>query len=464
MARKIAWQPQMGPQTAFVLCPAFEVMYGGAVGGGKTDALLGDFAEGIDKYGAAWRGVFFRRHFPDMDDVIARSREIYGPVYGDKCYNASKFIWNFPSGATLSFRALEKDNDVYKYQGQQFSWVGWDELTQWPTPFPYTFMMTRARSAKGAPVRIRSATNPGSVGHHWVKARFIDIGYPNIPQKIRTRSGESYYRVFIPAKLEDNQVLMKADPAYADRVFELHDERYAEALRYGDWNIVAGAAFTEWRQHIHVIPNGPVPLDRPIMRGLDWGYKKPYGALWGWQTNDGDVIWGGELYGYGGNPNVGSEEQPEVVLEKILAWEQGWEIPPTRGWIDGQTDEEAGAKDSIFRRLGGRRMWKPWPKGPNSRVNQKQLLHQFLSVTNDKTRMMFMERCAHTIRTLPTLPSSKTNLEDIDTDSEDHLYDVVRGVTAAKFMPSKKQIQQQQMRRRMARMEMNMDQPDCGGF
>ena len=120
---KIAWEAQEGPQRLFIECPAFECMYGGAIGGGKTDALLGDFAAGMNA-GSAWRGVYFRRFFPDMDDVIHRSMEIFGPVYGEKCYSASRHQWNFPNGAVLQFRALEKDMDVYKFQGQQYCLEG----------------------------------------------------------------------------------------------------------------------------------------------------------------------------------------------------------------------------------------------------------------------------------------------------------------------------------------------------
>jgi hypothetical protein len=104
-AKIIAWQPQEGPQDLFVRCPAFEAFYGGAVGGGKTDALLGDFARGIE-LGSAWVGVYFRKHFPDMDDVIRRSFEIFGPVYGRDCYSASKYQWNFPDRWRSSSSAL----------------------------------------------------------------------------------------------------------------------------------------------------------------------------------------------------------------------------------------------------------------------------------------------------------------------------------------------------------------------
>ena len=109
----VIWTPQPGPQTLFLSCPAIECLFGGAVGGGKSDALLGDFSRGLGT-GPSWKGVYFRRNFPDMDSIIRRSMEIFGPIFGPKCFSWSKYEWNFPGGELLQFRGMEKDGDVYK--------------------------------------------------------------------------------------------------------------------------------------------------------------------------------------------------------------------------------------------------------------------------------------------------------------------------------------------------------------
>jgi len=440
VSRVVAWRPQPGPQTEFITCPAEEILYGGAVGGGKSDGLLGDWVVGAEEFPGKFHGVLFRKHFPDMDDIIRRSREIFGPVYGDKCYNSSKYQWTLPNGSTLRFRALENDDDVYKYHGQQFTWVGWDELTQWSSPFAYTYMMTRSRSAHGAAVRTRAATNPGGVGHAWVKARFIDPAPPKTPMLIKTRSGGTYTRIFIPAKLDDNRILMKNDPGYADRVYELNDQRLAEALRNGNWDIVVGAAFTEWSPSVHVIQTEDPPTDRPVFCSMDWGYKTPYGNLWGFVDNEARLVLCGELYAWTGKINVGTEESPEEVRKKLEAWESSRYLRVWDRSLDPQCWEDKNNSVSTAARLGGRDLgWKPWPKGPNSRVNQKQGIHQLLAVTNGRSRFAVMDCCRHFIRTIPTLPMDKKKPEDIDTMAEDHLYDAWRGMVAKRF-PSKQEM------------------------
>jgi hypothetical protein len=450
----VIWTPQEGPQDTFIRCPALEAFYGGSVGGGKSDALLGDYSRGCE-LGSGWVGVLFRRNFPDMDDIIRRSHEIFGPVYGSKCYSASKYQWNFPSGAILQFRSLEKDTDVYKYQGQQYSWIGFDELTQWPTPFCYTYLFSRLRSAKGMKVRMRCASNPGGPGHAWVKQRFLDPMPQNTGLRVTTKSGGAYWRVFIRARLEDNKILMDNDPGYGDRVYEVHDPVLAHALRTGDWNILAGAAFPEFDTRLHVIDNAPMPQERPIRRSMDWGFKTPYGCTWGF-AYDGDLIIGGELYGWSGTPNVGTEESPEEVKRKIANFEAMNEIYVPVGLLDNQCWAEHGYKSEIVRLLSSEGphdmnplSWKPWEKGKYSRIQQNQLLHGLMSSTNGRTRFKVMRRCVHTIRTFPLLQRDQNNPEDVDTRCEDHLYDATRALAAA-GVPTREQLRGRALRRNMA--------------
>jgi len=436
----IAWQPQPGPQSLFLQCPAFEVLYGGAVGGGKSDGLMGDFAKDIPR-GKGWKGVYFRRYLGDLDEIIERSKEIFGPVYGVECWRESRRMWDFPSGATLKFRAIERKDDVLKHQSKQYTWIGWDELTQWSSPHPYTYLFSRCRSPHGHPCRVRAATNPGGPGHHWVKARFVDPNYPGEGFLVETTTGRKYWRVYIPAKLEDNRILMENDPHYEDRIYELDDPNMAEALRMGDWNIVAGAAFPEWNPKVHVIQPAPMPHDRPIWRSLDWGYGEPYAGGWYFPSNEGDLIMGNEIYGWSGKPNVGTREAPSVVRDKIDSFERMHEIWVPIGYLDSQCWEEKGQSGLIVEELGGSQLgWRPWKKhGKDRRKLRKLAVHQFLAVTNGNARFKVMSHCEHFIRTFPSLPVDDNNIEDVDSHAEDHHYDQFCGALQHRI-PTREQL------------------------
>ncbi len=462
----VAWEPQAGPQTLGVQCPATELMLGGAVGGGKSDFLLGDFARDIG-LGSAWQGVYFRKYFPDMDRIIQRAQEIFTPIYGAKCWSASKYQFNFPTGACLRFRALEKDNDVLKFQGQDYSWIGFDELTQWASPYAYTYLFSlRLRSAKGVKVRMRCATNPGGPGHEWVKARFVDPMPAGTGLHVKTGK-TSYWRVFIPSKLEDNQILMKSDPGYGDRIYEGSDPALAKAMREGRWDIVAGAAFTEFDPNVHVVDPAPIPTDKPAWRSMDWGFKTPYCNLHIFTDNDGDIVIGNEIYGWSGTPNVGTEEYPSEVHEKIDRYERANDLYVPKGYLDNQCWEEKGQAGTIYRELCGPNndmRWKPWKKGPNSRILQKQGLHDLMKVVNGRSRLKIMRNCVHLIRTLPMIPTAKNNMEDVDTDAEDHSYDALRGGVNHR-MPTRAQIREKARMRHIRNMEyISPGELQYGGF
>jgi hypothetical protein len=419
-----------------VQCPAEEVFYGGAVGGGKTDGLLGDYARGID-YGPKWVGLFMRRYTPDMSYVIRRAQEIFCSVYGETIWKESKNQFQFPSGAILQFRAADRDIDALKHQGQQYQWIGIDELTQYETDYIYTYLFHRMRTAAGGiPVRMRSTGNPGGPGHNWVKARFIDPAPPGVPLLVTRKDGSTYWRVFIKSRLEDNRKLMEADPGYAGRVYEISDPIMAQAMREGDWNLAVGAAFPEWNEKIHVIDNAPIPTDRKLLRSMDWGYADPYACLWGF-VYDGDLIICDEAYGWGGKANTGTQEAPSQVRARLSGRERMNEMFVPFGWLDSQCWDSQSGMGMVAQELMGRvtdpdhMVWHPWKKGPNSRVQQKQGVHQMLQIVNGRSRLKIMRRCHHGIRTLPSVTTDKNNREDVDTNCEDHWYDALRAMIAS---------------------------------
>jgi len=407
----------------------------------NTDALLGDYARGIEVYGDAWHGVIFRLEYPMLDEIVKRSIEIFAPVYGEKCFNQTKYLWKFPTGATLKLRPLKNEKDVHKHHGAQYSWVGFDELTHWPTDWHYTYLWTRLRSPKGAPTYFRATGNPGGPGDSWVKKRFMTYNGqplpPMTPVKVQCGS-HRITRVFIPSKLTDNKILMQNDPHYLSRLDLIPNPALRRAMRDGDWSAFVGAAFEEWDPRVHIIKPHRPPEGALVWRSMDWGNTKPFACGWFYQNFDGRVILWHELYGgRADRPNEGLRMPASQVREMIEAFEGANGLYAVRGKLDPQCFYPTDSADAmpISEQLGGMALgWEPWPKGPNSRIIQKNQVHEYLKVVNGVSRFAVTEDCVHTIRTLPTLPISPKDKEDVDTDAEDHLYDMIRGALAWDIM------------------------------
>lgn len=394
---------------------ADELFFGGATGGGKSDFLLIDFTQGLG-YGSAHRGILFRRSYPELEEIIRRSRELYTRA-GAK-YREQNKTWVFPGGATLRFRHLDREADAHLYQGQQFTWVGFDELTNWPSDFVYLYMLSRARSAEGIPVRIRSAANPGGVGHHWVKQRFITIAPP---ETVYVDPGTGLSRIYIPSKLADNQALLANDPRYEDRLSHL-PESLKRAYLEGDWDIVVGQAFEEWRYDEHVIAPFPLEPHWKKFASVDWGYNKPFSIGWYAVTGDGRVIRYREMYGMAeGKPNVGLRLGPNEVAH------QAWRLGQGEGVRDLVADpsmwsrmSDAPAIIKAFEDVGFVAQ-----KATNDRISGIARCHQMLLTRAHDARPMFLvfDNNVHFIRTVPSLVRDEKRIEDIDTTQEDHIYD-----------------------------------------
>jgi len=256
-----SWRVQDGAQKLFLSCPAFEVLGEGNRGGGKTDALLMDFAKDVGKgHGAAWQGVLFRKAYPDLEDVIARSKKWFTLIFPGAVYNETKSFWLFPGGERLRFRQLAKVSDYYKYHGQEIPWLGFEELTNWAADDAYRMMFSCARtSTKGITPRVRATTNPHGIGHNWVKARFK---LPQSRNKIITSNRKT--RAAICFDLEENRALLEATPDYLDIIKEAASSpEQLKAWTEGDWDIVAGGALDDvWRRDKHILELGYRPLIR----------------------------------------------------------------------------------------------------------------------------------------------------------------------------------------------------------
>jgi len=433
--RRVIWSPQPGPQTDLVACPVFEVFFGGARGGGKTEASIGDWLNHSATYGENAVGLFIRRKLTQLADVIARTKILYGKL-GAK-YNEQKKEFTMPNGARLRFAYLERDSDADEYHGHNYTRIYIEEATNFPFPDPIMKLKATLRSAAGVPCGIRLTGNPGGPGHHWVKARYIDPN-PKGYEVIKTSEeisigGESITitleRVFIPSKLTDNKLLLKNDPAYILKLRETGSEQLVRAWLEGDWNGVDGTFFSEFSEARHVIRGEfRFPRHWTVFRAMDWGSASPFSVGW-YAVSDGTLshlyprgalIKFREWYGTTGKPNVGLKLPANLVAQGILNREKDLKI-------------NLGIADpSIFITNGGPSIAEmmivegcSWLRGDNARQPGWEQVRKRLSF-EPYPLLFFTEDCEHTIRTLPYLQHDEKNPEDLDTDAEDHAADETR--------------------------------------
>lgn len=437
VANTIVWAPQEGPQTALLQCPVFEVMYGGARGGGKTESSIGDWLQHSSLYGEDAIGLFIRRKLIQLAEVIARCQQIF-PKLGGK-WNEQKKTWTMANGARLKFAYLERDSDAEEYQGHNYTRIYVEEVTNFPSASPINKLRATLRSGAGVPVGMRLTGNPGGPGHNWVKKRYIDpnpAGYQVITEETEielegVKQIVSLDRVFIPSKLGDNVLLLRNDPTYVLRLRQSGSEALVKAWLEGNWNIVDGAFFDEFDEAVHVRESSLILSATPQtirFRAFDWGSAKPFSVGW-YAICDG--LWpqenpfpSGALFKYrewygAKAPNVGLKMTATEVMQGILDYEKGERI------------RYAVADPSIFIRNGGpsiaESMFKcAWRRADNKREPGWEALRQRLVGVDNVPMLYIGDQCEDTIRTLPVLQHDEGDPEDLDTDAEDHAADELR--------------------------------------
>ena len=259
-------------QELFISADAFEVLFGGAAGGGKSHGQLIDALLYALKYPKSSQ-IIFRSTFADLEkSLIRKSRELYPNKIAN--YNDSKHTWKFKNGSIIDFGYIQYEKDVYQYQSAEYDVIRFDELTHF-TEFEYLYMISRCRGANPYPKHIKSSTNPGGIGHTWVKKRFIDIGEPNVVHNcpLSEENKTISTRVFIPSLVQDNKFMLDYDPDYVNRLDAL-PEKEREALKYGNWDIFDGVFFSEFKRRIHVIEPFKIPDYWNRYIALDYGLDK----------------------------------------------------------------------------------------------------------------------------------------------------------------------------------------------
>jgi hypothetical protein len=448
--KSVPWRAQEGPQLTAIqrhLIP--EIFFGGAVGGGKSDFLLGDFAQDVPNYGAAWQGVIFRKSYPQLEELIQRALQMYPPWFcleAKAAWRAGTSTFHWPNGATLKFRHLEDDDSWTAYQGHQYTWIGFDELPHWATPKAYMELKTRLRSAHPIPnKRIRATGNPGGIGHGWIKKYFGIDKHPLGSVVIEPDIEGGQKRMFIRSRVQDNKILLANDPGYIARLKDLGSEVLVKQYLEGDWSVVAGAYFGEFSPNKHIIQPFKIPKDWMRYRSMDWGSAKPFSVGWyavsdGNPTPEGVHIPRGALVKYRewygckivSNDYVGLKLPTEDVGKGLLEMEDDGEVM-SMSVIDPNAFKEDGGPSHAERlskcvRIDGlgHKHTATFHRGDNNRIAGWDMVRARLKGEDGVPMLYFFTTCVDTIRTLPGLQHDKGKPEDVDTDGEDHAADELR--------------------------------------
>jgi len=408
---EVIFRANEGPQEDFLAASETDVLYGGAAGGGKSYAMLVDPLRYAHR--TAHRGLIIRRSMPELRELIDKSRELYPKAFPGCKYKEVEKLWNFPSGAKIEFGFLERDADVYRYQGQAYSWIGFDEITHLPTEFSWNYLASRLRTTDSEIVPyMRCTANPGGVGATWVKKRYIDP----CPTNTSFEGADGLTRKFIPARLQDNPFLAK-DGRY-EKMLKALPPTQRQQLLEGNWDVAEGAAFTEFEAMSHIITPFEIPIHWERIKGIDYGYASESACVWGTvDPSDGTLIIYRELYRKGllgtelGEMLTNMEMEDPFSVPGVLDT-SCWSRTGTTGPTVGETLQRAGHK---LRRAD------------KNRIQGKIQIHEYLKIKQSgRPRIQIFNTCPNLIRELQSIPLDKSNPEDVNTHAPDHAYDALR--------------------------------------
>lgn len=468
---RVVWAPQDGSQHAFLSCPIFEVLYEGSRGGGKTDTLLMDFGQHVGVgFGAEWKGILFRQTYPQLQDVIGKSKKWFWQIWPDAKYNEALHQWSWPTGEMLLLRQFDKPDDYWNYHGHAYPWVAWEELCNWATDEGYKRMMSTIRSTDPrVPRKCRATTNPYGNGHNWVKHRWRLPGSRwRVIDDAKDEEGRPEpMRVAIPSSIYENKILLEADPDYINRIIaSARNEAERKAWLEGSWDIVAGGMFDDlYNPRVHLVkPFRPPPTWR-LERSLDMGSSKPFSVGWHaisdgsdyrdgagqWRSSvRGDMYRIAELYGWTGKPNEGLRLTAGDIARRIIEREieLGIDGQVQPGFADSAiyttengicVADDMAAKVRLANGMQHRGVtFQPADKSPGSRVKGWEQVRQRLrnalpnanGMPRERPGYFVFDTCDQFQRVFPVTPRDQKKVDDVDDESEDHLQDEVRYAVA----------------------------------
>lgn len=410
-------------QGDFVNSTAFETLFGGAAGGGKSYGQIVDALRYAVKYPGS-KQIIFRRTFPDLErSIIRTSLDLYPREIAS--YNNSKHIWTFKNGSLIDFGYIDNEKDVYQYQSAEYDVIRFDELTHF-TEFMYVYMISRCRGANDFPKGMKSSTNPGGVGHQWVKERFVDIGPPNQVHTVKNETGSESTRIFIPSFVTDNRFLMEKDPDYEKRLDAL-PEKERKALREGNWDIFDGQYFNEFDRKIHVVEPFEIPDEWDRYRTIDYGLDM-LACLWVAVDTKGNEYVYKELY----ESNLIISAAAQRIIEVNGDDKIKCTYAPPDLW-NRRNDTGKSAYD-IFRENGV-----ILRRSANNRIQGWYAVAEHLKVYDEKdeqtgelkktAKLKFFNTCLNILRTLPIIQHDEKNPNDVAKEPHEltHAPDALRG-------------------------------------
>lgn len=445
----IEWKPWPA-QVPFHQSPAYEGMFGGTKGPGKTDSILREPTRQMSNKN--YRAIIFRRTYPRLGEIIDRSFKYYlgmGYVFSGKDQQLGLPAWTSPEGAKIAFGHCQHEKDKYNWQGKEFHFMGFDQIEEF-TENQYLFLMAQNRTSDPT-IRcyVRSTANPGGVGHGWVKRRFIDCLTPyeikyftridDEDTEVPESDPRAVSRIFIPANVYDNPSIMQNDPNYVRRLEQL-PENDKKALLYGDWDVFKGQFFPMWRKLLHVQIRD-VLVEYPKFLALDYGFTAPSAVGWYFVDYDGRIHCYRELYKEG----LTYTELAEMIVQMTPAEEvMDYCAADPAIWGDkqrhvGSLKGESGGEmmQQVFdklKRMDGQ-SFSRMQKADNNRITGWGRMRIRLQGENGVPWLTYDPLCKAAIRTVPTLVYDELKPEDCNTEGEDHCPDRDRYACMSRPLP-----------------------------
>ncbi len=448
-------------QELFLSSEVDEVLFGGARGGGKSAALIIDAAlkvrkwhyEGTDldmipvadKYSIdypEYKAIIIRRTFDDIYmNFMPEAEKIYsklGAVWREK-----KKAFIFPSGARIHLAYCDNVADVKKYIGGNFHYLGVEELNQ----FPESWIRDLGGSIRSTNPELkpykRYTTNPGGVGHVWIKKRFIDRCPPVQGRTVRVEEHNLEYvelfpnapfedeegnsLQFIPSLVFDNPSLIDNDTRYVAYLNSL-DETKREMWLRGNWDVMGGLFFEEFSKFHHVIDARKFSLDKDsgrIYRMVDYGTSNPFACIFMHVDPQGYVTIFDEIYETGLVPSLQAQKMRTMTNKWGLTEDDIYAtiVDPSMKIKTHEYMNTLHSSLDIYIDNGIEHI----VLGNNDRVQGWSTFREFLRVPDEgRPYLVFTSNCINCIETIPNLVKSNKNPEDVNTEGDDHAADAIR--------------------------------------
>lgn len=406
-------------QKMFVDASEGEVLFGGAAGGGKSYGQMADALLFALKYPRS-KQLVLRRTFAELDKSLIRlslsmfPRQIYS-------FNSSTHTGRFKNGSIIDFGYCAAEVDVYQYQSAEYDVIRFDELTHF-TESQYIYLLSRVRGANDFPKQVKSSTNPGGIGHGWVKERFVDAAVAG--QGFVGKDG--LRRIFIPALLSDNEFLTKGDPGYRERLLAL-PEREKKALLYGDWNIFEGQYFNEFNPTLHVCAPFEIPIGWRKYRTIDYGLDR-LACLWIALSPEGRAY----VYREYCESNLTISNAAREINKRTPVGEEIYATlaPPD---LFSRSQESGRTKATLFSEYGIN-----FTKTSNDRECGWLAVKELLIGRDGVPTIQFFSTCTEIIRCLPSLTVDRLRPSDCSTEPHNitHAPDALRGFAIFRSRPA----------------------------